>query len=332
MGYKIVNIDKESQLDDWLAFRFNGIGGSEIGTMMGVNPWKSAVELYYQKIGDFDPKVDYNTPMFMGNVLEPVVADLFEYWDDGDNLITNYASGLKQRKLYEVQGYVLNDDYPGMFFSPDRIVHTKPLKRKDKLIQKNVEQIVEIKTISNWSAKQWESGLPPSYYLQLQTYLMGLDCDEGYIVSLKDGRDLDVIYIERNREVGEMIWDTFKNFWERVQYGRQAIQEKEDIHQFAPDADGTQSLEKFLSTKYKNPEENTIQATDEVVQWASEHLELVEQGKEIDREVRERANKIKSYMKDFTILDLGDNGRVTWRANSRGNRIFRNLYESKEEG
>ena len=86
------------------------------------------------------------------------------------------------------------------------------------------------------------------------------------------------------------------------------------------------------SNKYKNPEENTIQATDEVVQWASEHLELVEQGKEIEREVRERANKIKSYMKDFTILDLGNNGRVTWRANSRGNRIFRNLYESKKEG
>ena len=326
MGYKIVNIDKESQLDDWLAFRYNGIGGSEIGTMMGVNPWKSAVELYYQKIGDFDPKVDYNTPMFMGNVLEPVVADLFEYWDDGDNLIHNYAAGIKQRKLYEIQGYVLNDKYPNMFFSPDRLVHTKPVKRKDTLIHKNIDHIVEIKTISNWSAKQWESGLPPSYYLQLQTYLMGLDVEDGYMVSLKDGRDLEVVYIERSREVGDMIWETFQDFWSRVEAGRLAIENGEDIHEYAPDADGTQSLEKFLSVKFKNPEENTIHATEEVIQWASEHCALVEEGKNIESQIREKSNKIKTYMKDFTILDLAKNGRVTWRPNSKGSRIFRNLY------
>lgn len=329
MGYKIVNIDKESQLDDWLAFRYNGIGGSEIGTMMGVNPWKSAVELYYQKIGDFDPKVNYNIPMFMGNVLEPVVSDLFEYWDDGDNLIENYAAGIKQRKLYEIQGYVLNDKYPNMFFSPDRLVHTKPVKRKDTLIQKNIDQIVEIKTISNWSSKQWESGLPPSYYLQLQTYLMGLDVEEGYIVSLKDGRDLDVVYIERSHDVGDLIWETFQDFWDRVQKGRLALELGEDPHEFAPDSDGTQSLEKFLSTKFKNPEEKTIYATPEIIQWASEHTELVEKGKEIETEIRERANKLKSFMKDFTILDMGNNGKVTWRPNSKGNRIFRNQYKDE---
>lgn len=326
MGYKIVKIDKESQPDDWLAFRSGGIGGSEIGTLMGVNPWKSAIELFYQKVGLFDSKADYNMPMFMGNVLEPIVADLFEYWDDGDNLITNHVTGIRQRKLQEITGYVLNDEYPNLFFSPDRLISKRPVQRKDKLIRKNIEGIVEIKTISNWSAKQWVGGLPPSYYLQLQTYLMGLDIEDGYIVSLKDGRDLDVVYIERNKEVGDMIWSTFKDFWERVELARE---DPDNIDMYAPEADGTQSLERFLSDKFKNPEEKTVQATPEILQWASEHKQLTEEQKRIDDEVRERSNKIKNAMKDFTILDLGVNGRVTWRPNAKGVRVFRNMYEEE---
>jgi len=329
MGYKIVSIDKESQPDEWLAFRSGGLGGSEIGTLMGVNPWKSAIELFYQKVGLFESKVDYNTPMFMGNILEPVVADLFEYWDDGDNLITNHVSGIRQRKLYEIKGYVLNDDYPNLFFSPDRLVSDKPVQRKDKLMHKNIESIVEIKTISNWSAKQWQGGVPPSYYLQIQTYLMGLDIEEGYLVSLKDGRDLDVVYIERNREVGDLIWTTFQDFWERVTYARQAVLEDMDIHQFVPDPDGTESLERFLNEKFKNPEEKTVQASEEIIQWASEHKALSEEAKRIEEEVRERSNRIKNAMKDYTILDLGSFGKVTWRPNARGNRVFRNMYGEK---
>jgi len=324
MGYEIVRISKEQDEQAWLDFRENGIGGSEIGTIMGVNPWKSAIELFYQKSGAFQSKVDYNTPMFMGNILEPIVADLFEFWDDGGNLIHNYVSGLRQRKLYEVDGYVLNSDYPNMFFSPDRLIADKPVKRMSNLIHKNIEGIVEIKTISNWSAKQWEGGMPPSYYLQLQTYLMGLDVEEGYLVSLKDGRDLDVLYIERNREVGDMIFNEVQEFWQRVELARE---DPENVDQYAPDPDGTQSLENFLKEKFKNPEEKTTLADDKIVQLAKEHIELSRQAKEVEEQARERSNAIKMYMGDNSILDLGKNGKVTWRQNSRGIRIFKNLCQ-----
>lgn len=324
MGYEIVQISKEQDEQAWLDFREGGIGGSEIGTIMGVNPWKSAIELFYQKSGAFSAKTDYNTPMFMGNILEPIVADLFEFWDDGGNLIHNYVSGLRQRKLYEVDGYVLNSDYPNMFFSPDRLIADKPVKRMSNLIHKNIEGIVEIKTISNWSAKQWEGGMPPSYYLQLQTYLMGLDVEEGYLVSLKDGRDLDVLYIERNREVGDMIFNEVQEFWQRVELARE---DPENVDQYAPDPDGTQSLENFLKEKFKNPEENTILADDKIVELAKEHIELSQRAKEVEEQARERSNAIKMYMGENSILDLGKNGRVTWRQNSRGIRIFKNLFQ-----
>lgn len=30
---------------EWLAFRRTGIGASEVGSVLGVNPWKSAVDI-----------------------------------------------------------------------------------------------------------------------------------------------------------------------------------------------------------------------------------------------------------------------------------------------
>ncbi len=55
---KLINIDKDSNYDEWLAFRQNGLGASDIGTLMGLNPYKSKIELFYQKVGVIPIKQD----------------------------------------------------------------------------------------------------------------------------------------------------------------------------------------------------------------------------------------------------------------------------------
>ena len=47
----------EMSPDDWLGFRGRGIGASEVGYIMGLSPYKSNVELFYEKIGE---KLGYN--------------------------------------------------------------------------------------------------------------------------------------------------------------------------------------------------------------------------------------------------------------------------------
>ena len=44
MKLEIVQISKDEQYQEWLKFRENGLGASEIGTLMGVNSWKSRSE------------------------------------------------------------------------------------------------------------------------------------------------------------------------------------------------------------------------------------------------------------------------------------------------
>ena len=188
MGLEIIQINKDKAYDEWLQFRSRGLGASEVGTLMGVNSWKSPAELYYQKIGLIPQKVEPNIPMFMGTILEKTVAEIFEYWDGDDaSMLRNHEAGNKVRNLYEPVGYVVNPDYPHLFFSPDRLqIKSKNLRIRDGRINlENVEAIIEIKTISGWSSKQWAGGVPPSYYLQLQTYLMGLGIDRVILLLLR---------------------------------------------------------------------------------------------------------------------------------------------------
>ena len=70
---------KELPREDWLAVRKQGIGSSDAGAAVGLNPYKSQLELWLEKTGrdatlpKIDPQ-DEESPAYWGNVLEPIVA------------------------------------------------------------------------------------------------------------------------------------------------------------------------------------------------------------------------------------------------------------------
>ena len=325
MGLEIIQIDKDKSYQEWLNFRENGLGASEIGTLMGVNSFKSAAELYYQKIGVIPQKQIQNMPMFMGTILEQTVADIFEYWEEDEaTMISNHSQGKKVRTLYEPVGYIVNEKYPHLFFSPDRLqICASNLRiRNGRLNLNNVEAIIEIKTISGWASKQWQGGLPPSYYLQLQTYLMGLGVEYGYIVALEDGRTIKVHKFERDEEIIASIESVTAQFWERVLLGREYLAKGEDYDQFAPDPDGTEAYAEFLNEKFANPEENSIRSNEDIDEWISLYKERSSQITNLDEERREAANFIKNHMGNNVILE-SNVAKVTWRPNAKGTRIFR---------
>ena len=325
MGLEIIQINKDKSYDEWIQFRTRGLGASEIGTLMGVNSWKSPAELYYQKIGLIPQKVDQNIPMFMGTILEKTVAEIFEYWDGDDaSMLKNYETQTKVRNLYEPVGYVVNPKYPHLFFSPDRLqIKSKNLRIRDGRINlENVEAVIEIKTISGWSSKQWEGGIPPSYYLQLQTYLMGLGIDTGYLVALEDGRNLKVHKFDRDQEMIDMIGRVTADFWSCVEAGRLALELGEDYEQYAPAPDGTEAYSEFLNKKFANPEENTIVSTPEIDERILQYKVKNSEMSILDDEKREAANFIKNYMGNNTTIQ-SEEGKITWRPNAKGVRIFR---------
>lgn len=324
MKLEIVQISKDNQYQEWLKFRDNGLGASEIGTLMGVNSWKSPAELYYQKIGVIPQKQVENMPMFMGTILEQTVADIFEYWENDEaTMIENYRKGLKMRHLYEPTGYIINPSFPHLFFSPDRLIVSKDIRIRNSSINlENVDAIAEIKTISGWSSKQWEGGIPPSYYLQLQTYMMGLGVANGYLVVLEDGRNFKVHSYEADEEIISSIINITEEFWKRVLLGREAVANGGDYDQYAPPPDGTEAYAEYLNERFSNPEDKTIISTPEIDEHITEYLEIGSQIAQLEEGKREHANMIKTHMGNYSLLN-SEVAKVTWRPNKNGTRVFR---------
>ena len=65
--------------EEWLVVRKQGIGSSDAAAAVGLNPYKSQLELWLEKTGrdtslpKLDPQ-DEDSPAYWGNILEPIVA------------------------------------------------------------------------------------------------------------------------------------------------------------------------------------------------------------------------------------------------------------------
>jgi putative phage-type endonuclease len=61
---------------EWLEQRQSGIGGSEIASILNLSPFKSAVTLFYEKLGIL-PAQPASMAMRLGNLLEPGIVQAF---------------------------------------------------------------------------------------------------------------------------------------------------------------------------------------------------------------------------------------------------------------
>ena len=67
-----LNLSKE----DWLRYRKCGITGTDAGAILGLNPYRSAFQVYHDKISDTTENID-NEAMRQGRDLEDYVAQRF---------------------------------------------------------------------------------------------------------------------------------------------------------------------------------------------------------------------------------------------------------------
>ena len=70
--YNTLNMPKET----WLKLRKNGIGGSDASSILNLNPYRSSVNVYMDKI-DENIEIKTNMKMILGKKLEDFVAKEF---------------------------------------------------------------------------------------------------------------------------------------------------------------------------------------------------------------------------------------------------------------
>lgn len=290
------------------------VGGSDAGTLLGLNQYKSPINLFYQAIGLSNVPNKMNAAMLHGKQLEDYVASCWQYFDGTEEgWVENTLNDNKIKKYKKLKAIAINPKYPFLFANVDGIITKHPDYKG--------QGILEIKTISGYSADAYEAGIPPSYLLQVQHYMLVTELRYAEICYLKDGRTLGLVTFERDQELQDRILFEAEQYYNRVREAREAIAQLEgdEAWQMAtiyePEADNSKAFDAFISEKHKAREEEiTIQGTEEHEEWARSHQELTNQIKSLESEKQLFQNRLKQVMeKDGATNLILPNGKITWR-------------------
>ena len=85
----------EPNSPEWHEAR-KGIGGSDIGALMGKSPFKSPFQLWAEKTGQLSDEIEPSMPMKLGTAFEPAIRQLFQ--EENKDWLTVHETGTWQSK------------------------------------------------------------------------------------------------------------------------------------------------------------------------------------------------------------------------------------------
>lgn len=270
---------QEEDPEGWLAARSRGIGGSDIGTICGVNRFSCARQLYLKKTGQANDEFSAaaSERMHFGHMLEPIVADEF-----------CRRSG---KKVAVSPATLVHKDYPWALANVDRFIVDDDGKPYG---------ILECKTAAEHMKNKWEASddddemsLPMSYIYQLQWYMWITGLHYGVLACLVGGNKFYYYEIMFDQElIDNELLPKGDKFWN---YNVKNLIE--------PELDGSDAASELVkqenNTVVKNSEMTL--ASDEENDLAKVIVEGKAKIKELERIVEEASNRLKDRLKDTEI-------------------------------
>jgi len=265
---------------EWLQERTHGIGSSEVGTIMGVNPYETPLELWRKKLG-IDPPTPVNEAMTMGHLLEEAVSQRWQM-----------ETGFQVIKSSVGNWLMVDAENPHLRVSPDR-TYWLPGEAKNN----SNKGILECKTTM---LDIDSSNIPFSWFLQLQYQLgvAGYKC--GHLAWLKMGRtfgyqafDFDPDTFKDIREAVDEFW--FKNIKEKIQ----------------PDPVNV-SDELLINPRHTDGKKKEI--TEELLGKLEALKEVKENIASLNTTKEQFEAELKMFMEDAEALTLNGKTLCTWKA------------------
>ena len=273
--------------DDWLTVRKGGIGSSDAGAAVGLNPYQSQLELWMVKTGRDGslPKIDPNdetSPMYWGTLLEPIVAAHY-----------TRRTGHRVRKINAV---LQHPDIPWMLANIDR-----------EVMGVADVQILECKTAGEFGARLWRDGVPEYVQLQVQHQLAVTNKAAADVCVLVCGQEIRIYRIERDNALIARLIELEHQFWRYVETDT------------PPPADGSESADIALRCLYPHDAGNTVDLTHDQ-EMSAAFADLLTIRDEIANRAKiaeELKQRIQQRMTDASraVFETGD---VSWKRSRDG--------------
>jgi putative phage-type endonuclease len=212
------------------AIRATGIGASEIASVVGLNPWRSAHDVWMIKRGLVTEEGNVRTRM--GNRVEACVLD--EYRADTGSVL-------------EFPGTVRHPTNEWMVCTPDgRVV--------------GASRIVEVKCVGWRSALHWgteEDAIPDYYRPQCEWQMAVMGVEECHLAAWIGGSDFRIYTVKRNPALAEALIEAGRAFWFDHVIGGEP-----------PEVDGSEGARRMLAELYPRSSGTMCRATAEHEQLA----------------------------------------------------------------
>ena len=269
-----------------LVERKSGIGGSDIGAILGLNKWTSPLDVYLDKTGQADgPDLSDNEAVHFGNVLEDTIAQ-------------EYArrTGCKVRRRNQ---RFTHPDHEWMAANIDRSVDGERM-------------ILECKNSSQWMAGSWgESGtdeVPESYLVQVAWYMAILGYDRANLAALIGGNNLRIYEFDRDLELESLLIDRSREFW---------------FHNVLAGVAPAPSCKRDLDTLYAMDNGEAMLADQTTEARVRELSDLRAKIKEWEKQADTLKFDIQAAMGSSATLLLGEDGSplATWKSPKPGRRL-----------
>lgn len=275
-----VTIIRPADRNEWLQHREQGIGSSEVATIVGLNPWETPYQLWRRKKG-LDKGKTETFAMKAGHYLEDAVS-MFWHDETGRDIIKRSAG----------DWLMVNTDKPFMRVSPDRTYWLSGMPHNNAN-----KGILECKTTQ---MRVDPDDLPKYWFCQVQYQLGVAEYEQGSLAWLSQGREFGYKDISLVPDFFAWICEEVTKFWIDNVQGN-----------IEPEA---QSVEDVLLRYNRHTDGKILEVSDDIFTACNELKALKEQIAKLDERKDELEAKIKMCFADAEAISYGGQTIATWKA------------------
>lgn len=282
-----VTIIRPADRNEWLQHREQGIGSSEVATILGLNPWETPYQLWRRKKG-LDKGKSETFAMKAGHYLEDAVS-MFWHDETGRDIIKRSAG----------DWLMVNTEKPFMRVSPDRTYWLSGMPHNNAN-----KGILECKTTQ---MRIDPDDLPKHWFCQVQYQLGVAEYEQGSLAWLSQGREFGYKDISLVPDFFAWICEEVTKFWIDNVQGN-----------IEPEA---QSVEDVLLRYNRHTDGKILEVSDDIFTACNDLKALKEQIGKLDEHKEELETKIKMCFADAEAISYGGQTIATWKASKPSERF-----------
>ncbi len=289
---------KSISKQEWLRYRLQGIGGSDVAAALGKSRWGTPIQIYLLKTGQEDyPDLSTVEAVEWGEKMEDLIAQKYMEKNKVDVKRLNFI--------------ICHDKHKFMIANIDREIP----RNKDGLCG-----ILECKTHNAYTGfKEWKDGeIPIEYLYQGFHYLAVTGYDYLDYAVLIGGNHYIECRIEKDEEIINQLIKDESEFWQRV------------INKKPPLVDGSAASDKYIKSKYPSHIEGETINLDQDLYYEPliKRRDMIIERDKLNLNIKEVENLIKDEMKEAEIAECND-VYIVWKKDSDSEMI--DLKRLREE-